>query len=120
MYIASSLIIIHVGCSLDSAPGAHELLELLAGIKHLWYEIGLALRIPDAELEGLRQNHVNNIVRLSKVLQCWINQNKEVTWNSIITALRSEIVGQTQVGQKIESYVLKGSVSDMSSDIHLS
>ena len=101
----SSLIIIHIGSILNSVPDRHELLEQLADIKHLWYEIGLALKVPDEEIEGLRQKNISDINKLSKVLQYWISQCVEVTWQSIITAVRSKIVGQTQISQEIESYI---------------
>ena len=79
----------------------------------MWYEIGVALKIPDKELEGLQQQSLSNTNKLSKVLQCWINQCVEVTWYSIITAVRSKVIGQTQVSQEIESYVLQGNASHM-------
>ena len=114
MYIINSLVIVHIGCTFDSIPDRHVLLNLLADIKHLWYEIGLALKVPDEEIEGLQQKNLSNINKLSKVLKCWINQCVEVTWQSIITAVRSKIVGQTQISQEIESYVLQGNASHMS------
>ena len=114
MYTMSSLIIIHTGCTFDSVPDRHVLLELLADIKHLWYEIGVALKVPDEELEVLHQKNISDINKLSKVLQYWIDWGAEVTWRSIITAVRSKIIGQTQISQEIESYVIQGSASYMS------
>ena len=116
MYIMSSLIIIHIGCTLDLVPDRHVLLKLLAGIEQMWYEIGVALKIPDEELKGLQEKSLPDTNKLSKVLQYWISQCVEVTWYSIITAVRSKIVGQTQISQEIESYVLQlqGSASYMS------
>ena len=112
----SSLIIVHIGSTFDSVPDKHLLLELLADIKHLWCEIGLALKVPDEEIEGLRQKNLSDINKLFKVLQYWINQGVEVTWYSIITAVRSKIVGQSQISKEIESHViqLQGSASYMS------
>ena len=78
----------------------------------MWYEIGVALKIPDEELEGLQQQSLSNTNKLSKVLQCWINQCIEVTWYSIITAVRSKVIGQTQISEEIESYV-QGNASHM-------
>ena len=116
MYIINSLIIVHIGCTFDSVPDRHVLLNLLADIKHLWYDIGLALQVPIAKLEGVQQKSLSDINKLSEVLQCWIDQCAEATWQSIITAVRSEIIGQNQISQEIESYVLQlqGSCSHMS------
>ena len=113
MYIIDFLIIVHIGCTYDSVPDRHVLLELLADIKHLWFEIGLALKVPDKEIEGLQQKSLSDINKLSKVLQFWINQCVEVTWQSIITAVGSKIVGQAQISQEIQSYVLQGNASHM-------
>ena len=110
----NSLIIAHIGRMLDSVPDKHALLSLLAGIEKMWYEIGVALKIPDEELEGLQQESLSDTNKLSKVLKYWINQCVEVTWYSIITAVRSKIVGETQISQEIESYVVQGSASHMS------
>ena len=110
----SSLIIVYIDPTFDSVPDKHVLLELLADIKHMWYEIGLALKVPDEEIEGLQQKSLSDINKLSKVLQYWIDQGAEVTWYSIITAVRSKIVGQTQISKEIESYVLQGSANYMS------
>ena len=114
MYIMSSLIIIHIGSILNSVPDRHVLLELLAAIKNLWYEIGLALKVPDEELDSLQQKDLSDINKLSKVLKCWVNQCAEVTWQSIISAVGGRIVGQTQISQDIKSYVLQANGSHMS------
>ena len=53
MYIMNSLIIVHIDSILNSVPDRHVLLELLTDIKHLWCEVGLALKVPDKELESL-------------------------------------------------------------------
>lgn len=102
-----SLIIAHTGSKLCSAPDVEILLDLLADIIHQWCEIGLALRIRRADLEGLRQGKQSNIINLSGVLNYWISQcTTEVTWNSIISAVKGNIVGQPCVAEKIERYVL--------------
>ena len=102
-----SLIIPHTGSKLCSAPDIGILLDLLANISDLWYEIGLALRIRRADLEGLNQGKQSNIINLSDILNYWISQGTtEVTWNSIITAVKGKIVGQPCVAKEMERYVL--------------
>ena len=102
-----SLIIAHTGSKLCSAPDVGILLDLLANISDLWYEIGLALRIRSTDLKGLNQGKQSNIINLSDILNYWISQcTTEVTWNSIITAVKGEIVGQPCVAEKMERYVL--------------
>ena len=44
------------------------------------------------------------------MLHCWIDQRTtEVTWNSIIIALKSKIVEQAKVGEEIQRHVLSSS-----------
>ena len=101
-----SLIIAHTGSRLCSAPDVEILLTLLADIKYLWYEIGLALRIHKADLEHLKQGQQSDIIKLSGILNCWISQlTTDVTWNSIISAVKGKIVKQPRVAEEIEKYV---------------
>ena len=91
----------------NSVPDKHDLLELLADIKHLWYNIGEALRVPYTELKSLQHSSLPDLNKLSSVLQCWIDKcTTEVTWNSIITAMKSKIVEQTKVSEEIQRHVL--------------
>ena len=69
-----SLIIAHTGSRLCSAPEVEILLKLLADIKYLWHEIGLALRIHKADLEHLKQGQQSDIIKLSDIINCWISQ----------------------------------------------
>ena len=97
---------------LHSETDVYDLLNLLADIEHKWYEIGLVLRTPDTILESLlKQDSLLYKVNLFKVLNCWINQcTTVVTWNSIITAVKS--VKETRICQTIKAYVLQDVISD--------
>ena len=77
------------------------------------------LRVPAAELESLlQQERLPNKVKLFKVLNCWINQRTAVvTWNSIITAVKS--VKETRIAQTIEEYVLQDDTSDFNASNRL-
>ena len=99
---------LYTGYIFDSAPDEHELIQLLADVNHLWYEIGTVLRVPNTKLESLyQQSKLSDSIKMIKVIQCWINQcTTEVTWNTIIAAMRNKIVGQDRVGKTIETYVL--------------
>ena len=88
-------------------PDPVKLLELLTDVNYLWNEIGIVLRVPNAKLKSLQQSNIANSIKLNEVIQCWIDQRTtEVTWDTIIAAMRNEIVGQDRVAEKIENYVL--------------
>ena len=100
------------GSILHSEPDVYDLLNLLAEIEHEWYGIGLTLRVPAAKLEDLlQQERLPSKVKLFKVLNCWINQRTTaVTWNSIITAVKS--FKENRIAQTIKAYVLKDNITD--------
>ena len=83
------------------------LLELLADVNHLWYEIGTVLRVPNTTLQSLQQRNTADTKKMNTVIQCWIDQRPtETTWDNIIAAMKSRIVGQNRVAKEIEMFVL--------------
>ena len=100
----------HLDSIFNSAPDKHDLLELLVDTEHLWYNIGEALRVPYPKLMSLQHSSLPDLNKLSSVLQCWIDKcTTEVTWSSIITAMKSKIVEQAKVGEEIRRHVLSNS-----------
>ena len=88
-------------------PDPVKLLELLTDVNYLWNEIGIVLRVPNAKLKSLQQSNIANSIKLNEVIQCWFDQRTtEVTWDTIIAAMRNKIVGQDCVAEKIKTYVL--------------
>ena len=67
-------------------PDKKEMLELFSPISAKWYEIGDSLGVDSDTMEGLCTSNFSNKVKLSKVLQGWL-ENAEptsVTWDEII------------------------------------
>ena len=97
-------------------PDKHDLLNLLASIRHLWFEIGEALEVPNPDLMCLFYRNCPESTKLSLVLKQWIDQcTTEVTWNTIIAVVKSDFIGQTAVGEKIQTHVLNINQEDNSS-----
>ena len=95
-----------------SKPEKQDLLELLACISYQWQIIGEALGVPYSVLMSLLQMNSDNKNKLSSVLQCWMDQcTTKATWNSIISAIEGEIVGQKTVAEKIRKHVLSINLS---------
>ena len=95
-------------------PDKHVLLELLADINHLWFEIGEALKVPNTRLMSLQHSNLPESKKLSFVLQCWNDQcTTDTTWSSIITAVKSKTVGQIPLGEEIKRFVLNNSQDDV-------
>lgn len=88
-------------------PNKRDLLNLLDDISHQWKSIGIALKVPNQVLMSILHKKSKDTDKLESVLHSWLNQHStEVTWNSIISAIKSEIVGQKAIAEKIQKYVL--------------
>ena len=67
-------------------PEKKEMLEFLSPISAKWHEIGDSLGVDSDTMEGLCNSNFSNKVKLSKVLQRWIETEEptSVTWDEII------------------------------------
>ena len=93
-----------------------DLLKLLASISYLWVDIGQVLGVPYKDLEcHYHSNFPDPNVKLSLVIKQWITHHTtEVTWNTIIAAMKSEIIGQIKIGENIRRHVLNINQKDLS------
>ena len=78
-----------------------DLLRVLAPISHIWDLIGMALDIDDCIINGLKRNEVNDKIRLSGILQAWIDKGDNVTWETIIQAIEGPIVDNKALAEEI-------------------
>ena len=76
-------------CILISAtkPEKHSLLTLLTPISAKWQEIGDLLGVDSDIIEGLLTSSLSNQVKMSKVLQSWLDNAPTPTWHKIINVL---------------------------------
>ena len=94
---------------LEDAPDRYDLLYLLADINDKWHEIGLSLRVGSDVLNGLTSEKVENIIKLDKILQSWIEtESSPVTWDTMIAAIEGPLVKNVQKAKKIREYLAKG------------
>ena len=77
------------------------MLKLLADISAHWEDVGLALKVPENELDGLVSAACSNNSKLSKVIRLWINtKSSPVTWEALISAIGGPLVNnKTKAGQ---------------------
>ena len=87
---------------LNTAPNEHDLIDLLADISDMWYQIGTALRISSKYLRGLLHREQDNTVKLSQVINTWLNTHpSSITWKTLIAAIEGNIVNNKAMGIKI-------------------
>ena len=86
-----------------------ELLNLLADISAKWRLIGICLRVPDNDLDGIQQNPISDIEKLSAVINRWKeSQTSPFTWATVIAAMESHIIKNLRKANEIRDYLSKG------------
>ena len=88
-------------------PTEHDLLNLLADISNMWYEIGLSLKVPHSILDGLKRSQESNAVKLSEVIHSCLTTT-ESTWETAIDAIKGPIVNNNKKATEIQQHLTKG------------
>ncbi len=82
----------------------HWVYEVLVERRQKWEEFAIALKLTPAEIEDCRKSRNN--LSLHNVLSHWLARDTStppgVTMNTLLTALRSETVGEGRVAQELE------------------
>ena len=95
---------------MKKAPTEHELLNLLADISNLWYEIGLSLKVPRNILNCLKRRQESDAIKLSEVIHSWLTTTEShlVTWETVIDAIKGPIVNNIKKANEIHQHLTKG------------
>ena len=101
------MFVLDISDILKKAPTNHELLKLLADNDDKWHEIGLVFEVPHNILDGIKHRNDSNTVKLSKVIDAWINTN-EATWDKVISGIGGPIVGNKRKADEIRDHITKG------------
>ena len=92
-----------VDLQLIGTPTQRDVLKQLIIIRHLWYNIGIALNVSNANLSSLLQSVRCDQQKLQLVLEFWNNEEctDDKSWTTIIIAVESNIVRQKNLGKKL-------------------
>ncbi len=87
-----------------SSQNLVEVLQLLYSARTKWYNIGLVLGLNPHDLNSIRGEDDEC---LRRVLEMWLQMSESLqpTWQSLLEALRSEIVRHEHTAQEIEKYL---------------
>ena len=77
---------------------SHQLLEDLSEIVE-WYQLGIQLGIPEAELNNIRHRNDEVKGRRCEMLSTWLAKSPQPTWATIINALTG--MGRRNLGNKM-------------------
>ena len=64
-----------------------------------WYQLGQLLNVSEDALDSIEKSHDTNIGRCIEMLQCWITNSKNPTWEAVQEALR--IIGESVIAAEI-------------------
>ena len=82
------------------------MLKLLANVSAHWQKIGLALAVSSNELEKIQQGLDSAEVKLSKVINTWINtKSSPITWENIISSIEGPIVNNKAKADEIRKHL---------------
>ena len=86
-------------------PNLKALLNELHSVRASWYKIGLQFDIPHTELNNFRQISSDPMDLLCEMLVHWLKTavNPPPSWEAVVNALNSPIVGEKTVAARLES-----------------
>ena len=67
------------------------------------YEIGLILKVVVDTLDSIDERYDDSSDKLREVLKTWLRTAPKPTWQDILDALRSRVVGQSKLARDIEA-----------------
>ena len=68
-----------------------------------WYNLGLKLKVKTATLESIQEDFTATQHRLREILKAWLNTADNPSWKTLIDALKSPLVGASQLASVLEA-----------------
>jgi hypothetical protein len=82
----------------------------LTEIGDSWNHIQLALNVENYKITN--NNEEDKIIKLSQVLQAWIDADDQVTWAKIISVLEGPIVNKKRQAKSIKQFLCRPDICD--------
>ena len=94
---------------LDTKPELRDLIDLLAPLAPQYLAVGIRLKVPMGDITGLYHLPRFNQQDLITTLEWWIENGDKfgspVSWDTIITAIDSDIIGNYEVVKKVKDFI---------------
>ena len=68
-----------------------------------WYDIGLQLKVRTGTLDNIRADFTAAKHRLREMLKAWLASGDNPCWKTLIVALKSPVVGASQLAAALET-----------------
>ena len=67
-----------------------------------WYDLGLQLKVRTGTLDKIQENFTATQHRLRGMLKAWLTTVDNPSWKTLVDALRSRMVGASQLAAALE------------------
>ena len=80
-----------------------------------WYDLGLQLKVSIGTLDNIRADFTVTKHHLREMLKAWLKTGDNPSWKTLIDALRSPVVGASQLAAALETKYcpVEGTESDV-------
>ena len=76
-----------------------------------WKPLGRVFGLPNRDLDNIAANHfIDPVEQRYQMLQRWVSQNEDATWDKLLDALSTEEVGCPHLARKFQSWEAKPGV----------
>ena len=89
-----------------------------------WQRLGEQFGIPSHHLDRIRTRYSNPADGMKELIKLWLQQDYHkyswrglTTWSHVVLALKSPVVGESQLGEHLKQKYLPGELFDTSSDL---
>ncbi|XP_064387204.1 uncharacterized protein LOC135335598 isoform X4 [Halichondria panicea] len=88
---------------------------VLQRVRAKWFELGVALGLPDETLQVIKKNHhaTGDRARFTKMLEVWLQSSPNPTWSDLVEALRSPAINRPDIAAEIEDKYIKSDDSSV-------
>ena len=98
---------------MSEPPKLKELVEDLHEVASKWRAVGVQLEVPTSTLKEIDYVNRGDCSRaLSDMLDEWINNDPNVSWETVVEVLKSRSVGERALARDIEMNRLGRSASE--------
>ena len=73
------------------------------GVSAEWYKLGLQLKVKPGILDSIWSDFTATKDQLQEMLKAWLITGDNPTWKALIDALRSKMVGASQLAAVLEA-----------------
>ena len=115
--LSQSLISDHSGNTLSS-DDLGCVLEGVLDAAAQWYNLGLKLKVRTTTLDSIQEDFTATQHRLREMLKAWLNTGDNPSWKTLIDALRSPVVGASQLAAALVTKYCSVERTDLDVDGH--